>query len=508
MKFRKTLFGSTIIITSFSIVGILISFLSQLLVAYFYGVTFFRDAYFIAVAIPVFISAVITGSFGYVFLPKINELQIQKPELVRKFINSTLSFFILFLTFLTIILLFFSTNIIILLIPNYSIEEKIFVNKILFIVLPTLIFNVIFNILSSLYQIENNFFLPSITPILSSIVNILFFLILYKNLGIIALAIGYLASSIFSCFVLSPILKKYKFSFTFLISNAHFINLLKIAIPLFITGLLFRSTTLFERVLASKLEKGSISYLGYSSQILAILATITSNGIGTSIFPTISRLWTEKKMDSLGSFINKSIRIILLVTIPIAIYFSIYAPQIIYFIFQRGAFTNEATLSVSKALAISMGAFIFQGIGTIISKLFYITGKTTIFSFIGLIEIISYFILSYFLLENYSFLSLSISLSVSTFISLSLSLFYVHKKIIKFSITKIFIDISKILITSFISISIIYILNNIILHNSNIFVLILITFFSSLIFIIISYYIQIEEVRFIRSKINHNFIKF
>ena len=165
-------------------------------------------------------------------------------------------------------------------------------------------------------------------------------------------------------------------------------------------------------------------------------------------------------------------------------------------------------MSVSKALAISMGAFIFQGIGTIISKLFYITGKTTIFSFIGLIEIISYFILSYFLLENYSFLSLSISLSVSTFISLSLSLFYVHKKIIKFSITKIFLDTSKILITSFISISIIYILNNIILHNSNIFVLILITFFSSLIFIIISYYIQIEEVRFIRSKINHNFIKF
>lgn len=501
MNFRTNLVKSTIIITGFSIVGILISFLSQLIVAFFYGATFFRDAYFIAVTIPVFLSAVITGSFGYVFLPKLTELQIQRPELVKNFINSSLSFFILSLSALTIILLIFSINIIEFLIPNYTLEEKLFVNKILFIVLPTLIFNVIANIFSSLYQIENNFTLPSISPILSSIINVIVFLILNKKLGITALAVGYLSGSIMSCLILSPILLKYKFSFTFLIRNPHLISLLKISIPLFLTGLLFRSTTLFERILASKLEKGSISYLGYSSQILAILATITSNGIGTSIYPAMSRFWAEKNMESLRNYINKSLRIILLVSLPIALYIFQYAPQIIYFIFQRGAFTEKVTMSVSMALAISMGAFIFQGIGTIVSKLFYITGETSMFSFIGLIEILTYILLSYFLLTKYSFLSLSISLSVSTFISLSLSLFYINKKIIKFSFLKIFLDISKILSASIIFISIIFIVNDIILNNINIFILALITLCSSIIFFIISYYLKIEEIVLIRSRI-------
>jgi putative peptidoglycan lipid II flippase len=505
MKFRKTLAGSTIMITSFSIIGIIISFLSQLIIAYFYGATFYRDAYFIALTIPVFVSAIITGSFGYVFLPKITELKIKRPEDVNDFINSSFTFFILFLTILTIILLFLSTKIIFLLIPNYTIEEKIFVNKILFIILPTIISNVISNILCNLYQIENKFSLTSITPIFSTVINIAIFLLLKNNLGISALAIGYLIGSVFSCILLSPILKKYKFSFTWPIFNLHLINILKISLPLLLAGLFFRSTTIFERVLASKLEKGSVSYLGYSSQILAILATITSNGIGTSIYPKLSRLWTNQNLELLGNYINKSIRIILLVSIPISFYIFQYSFQIIHFIFQRGAFTENVTMSVSKALSFSMGAFIFQGIGTIISKLFYITGKTRIFSFIGIIEILLYISLSYFLLKDLSFLSLSFSLSLSTFLSLSLSMFYIHKKIIQLSFKKLFTDFSKILIASLVFISVTYLLNNIICNNTNILILVLITIFSSTLFLITSFYLKIEEIVIICTKIkNYN----
>jgi peptidoglycan biosynthesis protein MviN/MurJ (putative lipid II flippase) len=152
-----------------------------------------------------------------------------------------------------------------------------------------------------------------------------------------------------------------------------------------------------------------------------------------------------------------------------------------------------------------MGAFIFQGIGTIISKLFYITGKTRIFSFIGIIEILLYISLSYFLLKDLSFLSLSFSLSLSTFLSLSLSMFYIHKKIIQLSFKKLFTDFSKILIASLVFISVTYLLNNIICNNTNILILVLITIFSSTLFLITSFYLKIEEIVIICTKIkNYN----
>jgi putative peptidoglycan lipid II flippase len=499
----NSLVKSTLIITSFSIIGILISFFSQLLVAYFYGATFYRDAYFVAITIPIFISSVITGSFGYVFLPKLIQIEKQNEEAINNFISSSISFSITILFFLTIILLFFSSNIVSFILPSYSPEEKWFVQKILFIVLPTLIFNVISNILSSLHQIQNNFLLPSISPIISSIFNIIIFIILNKKLGINALAFGYLFGSIISSFLLLPVLKNYNYKYKFTYKNPYLNNVLKISIPLFLTGFLFRSNTIFERFLSSKLEKGSVSYLGYSSQILAILASITSSGIGTTIFPTISRLWSEKNIQSLGHYINKSIRIILLVSIPIAMYIYQFGSQIIQFIFQRGAFSNVATISVSNALTISMGAFIFQGLGTVISKIFYITGKTLIFSLIGLLEIFIYVVLSFFLLNKFSFLSLSISLSVSSFISLALSLFYINKRVLRFSFLKVLIDILKISVASFFFIISIYIINTILFTNYNTFFLILISFFAIIFFIIIGYYLKIEEILFLRSKIKN-----
>ena len=60
---------STIQITLFSIVGIVISFVTQLLLAYYFGASENRDAYYAALAIPTFITALFTGSVGMMFMP-------------------------------------------------------------------------------------------------------------------------------------------------------------------------------------------------------------------------------------------------------------------------------------------------------------------------------------------------------------------------------------------------------------------------------------------------------
>ena len=90
MEVKKTIVKSTLLVTIFSFIGIFIGLILQLIIANYYGASIFRDLYFIAIAIPLFLTSVINGSFGLIFLPKIVDLiQNFDSEKANEFITSS-----------------------------------------------------------------------------------------------------------------------------------------------------------------------------------------------------------------------------------------------------------------------------------------------------------------------------------------------------------------------------------------------------------------------------------
>src|ERR1035437_2396077 len=77
-----------ILITFFSFLGITISFCSQLIIGYYFGATAERDAYFVAITIPTYLSAIFIGSVGIIFLPKIVSILNNKPSESINFLSS------------------------------------------------------------------------------------------------------------------------------------------------------------------------------------------------------------------------------------------------------------------------------------------------------------------------------------------------------------------------------------------------------------------------------------
>ena len=91
----------TLQITLFSIISILIGFGSQMIIAYYFGTKFERDAYFVAIIIPTYIVSIFIGSFGIIFLPKVVEISSRKDhDSLSEFISST---FMLLMTILLLI---------------------------------------------------------------------------------------------------------------------------------------------------------------------------------------------------------------------------------------------------------------------------------------------------------------------------------------------------------------------------------------------------------------------
>lgn len=501
MENSKGLLKPTIIITICSILGIIVSFLSQLIIAYYFGARFERDAYFVASTIPTYITAIFTGSIGIVFLPRVINILNAKQKNISDFLSTV--FWLLSITLVVIVLLTFCfpKQLVQIVATGFNSQQNTYTSKILIIIIPSIIFNVLGNLLSSLYQIRNNFLRPALSPIITSLVSLLCVVALSKKIGILGLAVGLLLGSLISFLFLIPVLKQHRLRFFINLKDFDIQSFFKTLLPLFVTGILFRSTSIFERTIASNLPEGSISYLGYSSQILAILATLTSSGIAVSVYPAISKYWAEKKMNEFTYIFIKIIRIILLISIPIAVTLIFYGDEFIKIVFQRGAFNATVTHAVSLTLAWSMGAFIFQGLGTIISKVFYISGKTTILSIIACVEIILYIVLAIILSKYYSFIGPAISLSVSSGVNIILSLLYNNKNIFKINFSILLRDISKILIANIISILVVYVLYKYIIGIHSFVVLLCCFFLGFIVFIFLALHIGIDEILYLKKKL-------
>jgi len=271
-----------------------------------------------------------------------------------------------------------------------------------------------------------------------------------------SLALGTFFGAIISFLMVLPILftKEYKFRLKIDLLDKHFISLLKVSVPLFFGGIVFRSAPVFERMIASGLPVGSISILGYSGQLITILSTIATSGIVISFFPLMSDAW-KKDPTQFIQYFNKGIRSILILTIPISFAFVLFGDTFIKIILQRGAFTYENTLAVSKTFAFMTPAFIMLCLGGITSKVFYISRRTLELTIISTLELFTYLILSYFLSLRFGYLGIAIGTSIAYSIFSFVYFFYTTYFIFKRYNYKLFlVDIIKILFGALISFSI------------------------------------------------------
>jgi putative peptidoglycan lipid II flippase len=226
--------------------------------------------------------------------------------------------------------------------------------------------------------------------------------------------------------------------------------------PLVFAGLFYRAATVIERMIASTLPMGSISYLGYANRITAILGTIATAGISTTIFPIMARGWAENDFAKVREYFAKGVRIIMLTTFPIAMVFVVLRVPIIQVVFERGAFDHKATIAVANVLAILMVVFITGGLGNVVGKGFYISQKTKLVTVLGIIEILAYIGAAYFLTKAFSYIGLAIASSIQFVFGLTASMYCMKKIYNGINGKKVINGFVKIIIASFISGGFIY----------------------------------------------------
>lgn len=452
----SNLLKSSVLVTLFSLANVLINFLSSLVIAYYFGASQERDFYFAAIAVPTYFSALFTGSIPVLVLPALSRLRISNNSYsFRSVFNSMLLICSIGLFIIGLFVFFAAPQILTLTAPGFSPFEMAKTSLLLKILIFSLPAQGLFAFIITLYHIRKQFLIASIAPVVGVVINIAAVFLLYSEIGIASVAVGYVAGSLVSLIIVSPVaIKSLRRSYRLSFFNKEVMLLLKASLPLIASGIIFRSTTLIERVIASGLPDGSISYLGYSSQLMMVMASLVSGGIATTFFPVMADAWAQKDKNLLSNYVSKATITIAMLLAPIVLLILTSGELIISVVFERGAFTQEDVIGVSNALKILMGALVFGSLGNIISKIFYLTDKTVAFSVIAIIELLIYIIFSLAFISNLSYLALSLGLTISSAANVLIAVCYLQINFKVFAFMEYTKPILQLLLTIFLTLGI------------------------------------------------------
>ena len=221
-------------------------------------------------------------------------------------------------------------------------------------------------------------------------------------------------------------------------------------LPAVIGGNVMQINLLLDSIFASAIS-GAVSYLYYADRINQLPLAMIGIAISTALLPSLSRLIKSNKADEAIKLQNIGLEVALIMAIPATISLIIFAHPIITTLFERGKFTSDESLLVSKALmlySVGLPAFILV---KIFEPAFFARGNTRTPMNISILSVaINCFCNFLFYLFNFGYLGIIIASIISSYINLSMLIIASIKHNYFYFASDLFAKFKKIIINNII----------------------------------------------------------
>ncbi|MFC0236523.1 murein biosynthesis integral membrane protein MurJ [Fictibacillus phosphorivorans] len=491
----KILFKSTIILFGISLFSRIMGFIRDTLTAKTFGTSNFMDAFNIAQTIPVLIFGILGSALTTTLLPVFIEQQKTEQKVIN-FLNILVSNLIIILIVILGFCFYYTNQIVDIIAPGFSTEQKDFTILITKIGLPSIIFMTLTAISISYLQSNKKFYGPNLIGVVLSSIIICYLLIFEDNYGVkglmVVTTIAYVAQFIF--LIPSLINCKWKFNLNINYKNDTFIKTILLMTPVILGSTVDQINFMVDRFLASNLSEGSISAITYSSRLNGLITGLFASSLGILLFFENSKAVSNGDINLLKRQIRKSLDILLIICIPISLFIFINAETIVQMVFERGSFDSKSTYltsSVLKYYSLGIPAIMARDL---LIKSFYSLKNTRTPMLNGIFTVILNILLSVFLVEHLGLRGLAIASSISFFVT-SISLYFYLNNIIKLNLTYYLLEnIFKIIITLGIIAIIIMVIKNITYWDYNSYGIMSLEFIGIIFYFIILFNFKIKTV--------------
>lgn len=368
------LFRSSLLIAIFLGLEKLLGFIRQVLIAQQFGLSAEIDAFNAANNIPDLLFALISGgALAIAFIPVLSEYLETRGHPAAWDLFSRITNLIFLLTAgISLVVAIFAVPIVnsqIGIAPGFSAEQRVLVADLMRMnLIATLLFSLSGLVMAGL-QANQHFLLPAVAPSMYDIGTLIGVIILAPDrglqlgpitlpafgLGVYGLVYGVIIGSILFLLIQLPGLIKYKFHWTPAIGlrNPGVQKVLALMGPRVLTVFFIQTIFIVQDNLASRLNAGSVTALVYGWLFMQVPETLIGTALGTALLPTLSELITRNDAQAYSQLLNKTIHVILALTIPGAILLSIVIRPVINILGFDAAGT-ELVIWTSRAFMVGL----------------------------------------------------------------------------------------------------------------------------------------------------------
>jgi len=393
-----------------------------------FGLSELIDTFLIASLIPGFINNVFMSSFQNVFIPN---------YIAEKKVSSTIGSFQSACVIITLCLgivlsiwayiftVFFLEDIF----KGHSHEYYDLIRSQFYIMLPCILFWSLSSLLGGLLEVNGLFSFSSIYPIITSLVVLMCLFFLKNELGYKVLAFGMLVGSFleFVYLLWVSVFKK-----TLQLSNPDFLspNIVTLykQLPSKIgSGFLTGTTGFVNQFFAAQLVVGSIAALNYGMKIPSFLASILIISIGNVVLPYFSDLVHEDRVKAY-EVLYKSILYVFVFSLLITAVLYFFSEDIISFLFEKGNFSSNDTLVVSKIQKILLAYVPFYISSIIIIKFLTSINKNAYMFYASILNLVLNLVLNYYFVKMYNVNGLAFATTIVYIINFGVLFLFVNNQ--------------------------------------------------------------------------------
>ena len=387
----RGLAGNILFITFFSVVSPFITFFIQVVIAAYFGATELMDAFLAGVTLPLYVVAVVLSSAVPVFIPLfIGKLAKDQEKDAWQLANSVLSFTLLTTSAVALMGIVLAEPLLRLTTPGLAGEAMsaaVSVTRLTWLSVPA---SALAAFLTGIYQARGRFIWSSAVPVIGTVVNFALLPFLIPLAGISGVAVSATISLILQMVLLFPVLRGRTTGFSISLRDPGLVAMLRLAYPMLLLGILVKCSPIVERNLASGMEQGSISHLGYAFRLLSTSAFLISTGITTVAFPRMALQSALANVKDLWKTISISFRMMFLIVAPAIVMGAALALPLVSVLFERGKFTASDSLAVCGLLRIYLLTLVATTMGNVSSRAFYAIKDTRTLAIIGAVGTLAY----------------------------------------------------------------------------------------------------------------------
>lgn len=422
---------TTFLLMVVTMVSKVLGLVRESVLASVYGTGMYKAAYDTANNIPVVIFAIVGTALATTLIPLYQKVKSENGEKkAYDFINTVVNITIIICIILSIIGVVFAKPIVKIFAMGYTGDTLFYAIKFTRILLPTIIFVGLANIFTGFLQVKNNFTIPGLIGIPYSIILIISIFISEKT-SIYVLVIGTFLAITSKALFQIPFIKKegYKYSPVIKTNDPIILEMLKLTVPVIIGVGAIQINTIIDKSLASTLGVNIVSSFTYAMRLYEFVQALFVTTLLAVVYPKMSEFMANKNIKLFKISLSKTINILLVILIPVAAGVCSLGVPIVELLFQRNKFTVEDTIITANILNIYIFGMIAFSIRDIISRAFYSLQDSKTPMINSFIAIIINIVLNVILVRILGYKGLALATVISSYVGLILFIRSLRKKI-------------------------------------------------------------------------------